>query len=189
MIPNNQWGKGQKLSQEELTGEIKRTGKKLPNQSDEEFAATRAQMAGNYAAQWNILEKSSPQQGFYWGDIMFDSTPAKNKAGEYEFTPNKITYTADPNKEVGKAISGGAQLFITVHGLVSKFGVDPTSDLKPVGQAELSALNKRNSKVYLLSERPQQRTEAADVGFIDEAIGVLTANKETVDAFMSYTAP
>lgn len=192
MVPMNQWNKGQKLSQDELSGEIKKTGRKLPTQSDEEFAATRAQMAANYGAQWNMLEKSSPKQGFFWGDIMFDSPPGKNKAGEYEFTPNKITYTADPSKEVGKAITGGAQIFITVHGLVSEFGVDPTSDLKPVGQPELSALNKQNNKVYLLSERPQQRTSAApatDTAFIDEAIKVLSANKQTVDNFMSYTAP
>jgi lipase chaperone LimK len=70
MIPNNQWNKGQKLSQEELAGEIQRTGRKLPSQSDEEFAAIRSQMAANYSAQWNALEKSSPRQGFYWGDIM-----------------------------------------------------------------------------------------------------------------------
>jgi hypothetical protein len=189
MIPNNQWNKGQRLSQDELAGEIKKTGRKLPSQSDEEFAATRAQMAANYSAQWQALEKSSPKQGFYWGDIMFDSPPEKNKAGEYEFTPNKITYTVDPTKEIGKAISGGAKLFIAVHGLVPEFGVDPTSDLRPVGQAELSALNKRNSEAYLLSERPQQRTEQVDVGFIDQAINVLAANKQTVDSFMSYTAP
>lgn len=189
MIPNNQWNKGQKLSQEELAGEIQRTGRKLPSQSDEEFAAIRKQMAANYSAQWAALEKSSPRQGFYWGDIMFDAPPEKNKAGEYEFTPNKITYTVDPSKELGRAISKGAKIFIAVHGLVPDFGVDPTSDLKPVSQAELSALNQKNSEAYLLSERPQQRTAAADVGFIDQAIEVLQANKQTVDAFMAYTAP
>jgi hypothetical protein len=189
MVPNNQWNKGQKLDKEGLEGEIKRTGRKLPTQSDEEFAATRARMAAAYGAQWSMLEKSSPKQGFYWGDIMFDSTPAKNEQGEYEFTPNKITYTADPNKELGQAISRGAKVFITVHGLVPEFGSEPTSDLRPVSQEELTALNKKNSSVYLLSERPQKQSIATDTKFIDNAIKVLTANKSAVDSFISYTAP
>lgn len=189
MVPNNQWNKGQKLDKEGLEGEIKRTGRKLPNQSDEEFAATRASMAAAYGAQWDMLEKSSPKQGFYWGDIMFDAPPPKNDQGEYEFTPNKITYTADPKKEVGQAIERGAKVFITIHGLVSEFGSEPTSDLRPVSQEELSALNKKNPNVYLLSERPQKQSITADTKFIDAAIKTLTTNKQAVDSFINYTAP
>lgn len=189
MIPNNQWNKGQRLSKEELADEIKRTGRKSSTQSDEEFAAIRAKMAAGYTAQWSALEQSSPKQGFFWGDIMFDAPPAKNDQGQYEFTPNKVTYYADENKELGQAIKRGAKIFIAVHGLVKEFGVDPTSDLTPVSQAELSALNKSNTDAYLLSERPEQKRLEVDTGFIDKAISTLSANKSTVDNFISFTAP
>jgi len=189
MVPNNQWNKGQKLSREELEGEIKRTGRKLPTQSDEEFAQTRQGIADSYSSQWKILEKSSPKQGFYWGDIMFDGPPGKNSQGQYEFTPNKITYTADPDKEVGQAIERGAQIFIAVHGLVPEFGVDPTSDLKPVAQTELSALNQKNPGVYLLSERPESKPVGAKTDFIDQGIKTLASLKNEVDSFLNYTAP
>ncbi len=189
MIPNNQWNKGQRLNRRELEDEIKRTGRKSASQSDEEFAAIRAQMAANYSAQWSVLEDSSPEHGFYWGDIMFDTPPSKNKEGVYEFTPNKVTYYADENKELGQAIKRGAKIFIAVHGLVKEFGVDPTSDLTPVSQAELSALNKSNPTVYLLSERPEQKRLEVDTSFIDKAISTLSANKSVVDTFISFTAP
>jgi hypothetical protein len=189
MVPNNQWNKGQKLSREELEGEIKRTGRKLPTQSDEEFAQTRQGIADSYSNQWRILEKSSPKQGFYWGDVMFESPPSKNAQGEYEFTPNKITYTADPKKEVGQAIEGGADIFIAVHGLVPEFGTDPTSDLRPVAHSELSALNNRNPKVYLLSERPEKKPVGTKTDFIDQAIKSLSSLKGEVDGFLNYTAP
>jgi hypothetical protein len=189
MVPNNQWNKGQKLDREGLEVEIKKTGRKLPTQSDEEFAAIRSRMAESYAEQWNILEKSSPDRGFYWGDIMFDSPPPKNANGDYEFTPNKITYTADPKKEVGRAIEQGARIFITVHGLVPTFGEEPTGNLKPVTQKELALLNQRNKDAYLLSERPHQQSITSDITFIDNAIRVLETNKQIVDQFMRYTAP
>lgn len=189
MVPNNQWNKGQKLSREELEGEIKRTGRKLPSQSDEEFAAVRQSIASNYSRQWKILEKSSPKQGFYWGDIMFESPPGKNSQGDYEFTPNKITYTADPKKEVGQAIEKGAELFIAVHGLVPEFGTDPTSDLKPVAQTELASINRGNPRAYLLSERPEKKSTGVSTDFIDQGIKTLSSLKSEVDSFLAYTAP
>lgn len=189
MVPNNQWNKGQKLSRNDLEGEIKRTGKKLPAQSDEEFAAVRQEIADNYSRQWQILEKSSPKQGFYWGDIMFDSPPSKDSQGDYEFTPNKITYTADSEKEIGQAIEKGAEIFIAVHGLVPEFGTDPTSDLKPVAQNELAALNSRNPRAYLLSERPEKKPASVSTDFIDQGIKTLSSLKGDVDSFLNYTAP
>lgn len=189
MVPNNQWNKEQKLDKADLMNEIKRTGRKLPSQSDEDFAATRSKIASSYGKQWDILEKSSPKQGFYWGDIMFDSPPEKNEQGEYAFTPNKITYTVDPKKEIGQAIERGAEIFITVHGLVPEFGAEPTSDLRPVSQDELAALNRKNPSAYLLSERPQKQAINLDTEFIDSAIKVLDSNRQVVDNFINYSAP
>ena len=189
MSPMNQWNKGQKLDRDALSSEIKKTGRKLPNQSDEEFAASRQQLADVYDSQWQLLEKSSPDRGFYWGDIMFDSPPAKNADGVYEFTPNKVTYFADPKKELGRAIESGARVFIAIHGLVKTFGVEPTSQLSPVDQKDLEKLNRSNPAVYLLSEKPQKSTAPTDTGFVDQAISVLNRNKSSVDNFISYTAP
>lgn len=189
MAPGNQWSKRQKLDKQGLELEIKKTGRKLPNQSDEEFAAGRDKMASAYGKQWTILEKSSPKQGFYFGDIMFDAKPSKNSQGAYEFTPNKITYTVDPEKEIGQAIEKGAEIFITVHGLIPEFGSEPTSNLKPVNQSELSALNQKNPSAYLLSEKIQNQPVETDSSFIDSAIGLLNKNKSIVDNFMNYTAP
>jgi hypothetical protein len=189
MVPMNQWNKGQKLDDSELAGEIKKTGRKRPEQSDEEFAASRQQLADSYLSQWKLLEKSSPEKGFYWGDIMFDSPPSKNSDGVYEFTPNKVTYRADPEKLLGRAIESGASVFIAVHGLVKDFGVEPTSQLTPVPQVELEKLNRSNPSVFLLSEKPTKSSSKIDTAFIDQAISVLNQNKSQVDSFISYTAP
>jgi hypothetical protein len=189
MVPNNQWNKGQKLTKAQLAKEIMQTGRKPATQSDSEFASIRKGMSAEYLRQWALLEKSSPQQGFYWGDIMFSSPPVLNSDGVYEFTPNKVTYYANPTGEVGRAIANGAELFIAIHGLVQEFGTDPTSDLQPVSHADLTKLNQRNNKVYLLSERPTDSAISVDVGFIDRAISKLKQSQSRIDNFMSYTAP
>ena len=56
---------------------------------------------------WPGLEKADNGKGFYWGDLLF-SQPLEEKDGVYTFraNPNGITYTVDPNSEVGKLMKG-----------------------------------------------------------------------------------
>lgn len=53
---------------------------------------------------WPGLEKASAgSKGYYWGDLLF-SDPLREQDGVFSFraNPNGISYTVDPNSEVGK---------------------------------------------------------------------------------------
>lgn len=64
---------------------------------------------------WPGLERATPGEGYYWGDLLF-SQPLQNQNGVYRFraNPNGIAYTVDVNSDIGKLLTG-KQAGIAVH--------------------------------------------------------------------------
>jgi len=57
---------------------------------------------------WPGLEKASRgSKGYYWGDLLFSHVLTPNNNGVYTFkaNPNGITYTVDPNSDLGKLMT------------------------------------------------------------------------------------
>lgn len=76
---------------------------------DRNRGVTRSELDSAIAQLWPELQKVTPKQkGYYWGDLLFASPLVKQKDGLYHFraNPHGITYTVDPNSEVGKLLTG-----------------------------------------------------------------------------------
>jgi hypothetical protein len=57
---------------------------------------------------WPGLEKASKgTKGYYWGDLLFSNTLIPNNQGVYSFkaNPNGITYTVNPDSDIGKLMT------------------------------------------------------------------------------------
>ena len=151
LIPNAQWSKKLAVDKAGLAQEIQSTGRKRADQSDEDFSATRRNLAGKYMKLWDIFANaSSGTVGFFKGDIMFTDPQQPDENGNYVFTPNKVTYTVSPNGLFGKMKT--AQVFITVHGRPTEFG---SSELSPASPAEINKLNSTPQLIAIGAVRPE----------------------------------
>lgn len=184
LIPKSQWSKKLVLDKEQLAREIQSTGRKSPNQSDQDFAASRQKLAGEYLRLWDVFEEASKgTQGFFTGDMMFAQKQQPGKDGNYVFTPNKVTYTVAPKGLYGKMPT--AEAFITVHGKATELG---SSALAPATPREIAQLNSTPGLIAIGAQRPAGPI-ALDTKPIDTVAAELKANARAVDAISNYTAP
>ena len=130
LLPQYQWKKKTITSLPELEQDIINTGRKSDLDDEKTFKAKRQELANNYKKLWPIFEKATSEtlRGIYFkGDILFDTPPAKEKSGDYTFTPNKVTYHVRPDG-LGNKISS-AEVMVVVHGSVNKLGDDTIDDI------------------------------------------------------------
>ena len=83
---------------------------------DMDRGVDRSQLHQLIAEIWPGLEKSDNGKGYYWGDLLFSQPLEPQQDGLYHFraNPNGITYTVDPNSEIGQELTG-KQAAIVVH--------------------------------------------------------------------------
>jgi len=60
------------------------------------------------------LPKIAPHHGVYQGDVMYSKNDIKEKDGQYHFTPNTITYSANKDSAEGKKVKN-AEFGLVVH--------------------------------------------------------------------------
>lgn len=74
---------------------------------DQARGVNRAGLYDVISTIWPGLSKADRGKGYYWGDLLF-SQPLEEKNGVYTFraNPNGITYTIDPDSEIGKELTG-----------------------------------------------------------------------------------
>jgi hypothetical protein len=77
-------------------------------QYDQARGVNRTELHQLIANIWPGLEKSDRNKGYYWGDLLFSQPlrPGSDKLYRFRANPNGITYTVDPNSEVGKELTG-----------------------------------------------------------------------------------
>lgn len=184
LVPNAQWSKSLVLDREGLAQEIQNTGRKRPDQSDEQFAANRKSLSDKYMKLWDVFEKASAgTQGFFKGDIMFAEKQSPDRSGNYVFTPNKVTYTVSPKGLYGKMPT--AEVFVTVHGKAEELG---SSKLVAANPAEIKRLNSTPELIALDIQRPAQST-TVDTNSVDKALSLVKQNAGAINAIANFTAP
>lgn len=184
LIPKAQWSKKLVLDKAGLAREIQSTGRKAPNQTDQEFAAGRQRLAGEYLRLWDVFEAASKgTQGFFTGDMMFAQRQQPGKDGNYVFTPNKVTYIVAPKGLYGKMPT--AEAFVTVHGKATELG---SSQLAPASANEIARLNSTPKLIALGAQTPVGGIKL-DTKPIDSLAAELKANAKAIDAISNYTAP
>jgi hypothetical protein len=74
---------------------------------DQARGVNRAGLYDVISTIWPGLSKADNGKGYYWGDLLF-SQPLEEKNGVYTFraNPNGITYTIDPDSEIGRELTG-----------------------------------------------------------------------------------
>lgn len=188
-VPKNQWGKEQMLDKEGLSYQIKSTGKIKAGQSPESFAKVRAGMAAKYEELWDMFEEATPPQfkGYLTGDLMFTEPQRANpRTGEYEFTPNKVTYHVRPTGLGGKMAT--AQAFVIVHGKIAKFGADATGNLTPMPDNIIEQFNKTSRLIVLNSQKPKIKLKP-NTKELNQAINFIKINAAAINEIADFTAP
>jgi hypothetical protein len=188
-VPKNQWGKEQMLDKEGLSYQIKSTGKIKSGQSPEAFAKVRAGMAAKYEELWDLFEEATPSQfkGYLTGDLMFTEPQRANpRTGEYEFTPNKVTYHVRPTGLGGKMAT--AKAFVIVHGKIAKFGADATGNLTPMPDNIIEQFNKTSRLIVLNSQKPKIKLKP-NTKELNQAINFIKTNAAAINEIADYTAP
>lgn len=99
LVGKNGWGKNKSTSSDDLRNFIASSGK------GEEW---RMKLADDLGTVFSIMQRATPAniRGFYFGDLLYyPGDPYQQTKAGIEFTPNKVTYTIDPNSSLGKRIA------------------------------------------------------------------------------------
>jgi len=184
LVPLAQWNKGLLLNKKGLSREIQSTGKRKENQNDNAFKAERLKLSQSYDKLWDVFEKASEgTKGFFKGDIMFSEPQRPDKNGYYRFTPNKVTYTVNPDGLYGKMLT--AQAFVTVHGKPTQLG---SNALNPVTDKEVQFMNRTPQLIVLGPQTPDARFKI-NTDNIDKAINAIKTDSEAIDSIINYVGP
>lgn len=186
--PKNQWSKKQPLGKDGLSYEIKNTGRPSAGQDPEQFAAIRDGMAKKYDALWDIFERATPAnfRGYLNGDLMFTEPQQPEANGEYVFTPNKVTYTVDPNGLGGKIKS--ARVFVIVHGKIDEFGADASGNITAVADNIVDQFNKTSELIVLNTQKPKVKVKPMHTE-LKQAIQFVKTHAAEIDEIANFTAP
>jgi hypothetical protein len=132
---------------------------------------------------WPGLEKADKGKGFYWGDLLF-SQPLEEKDGVYTFraNPNGITYTVDPNSEVGKLMAGKTA-GIAVHQFIPADAAS-TDDATPLN----GTIGNLNNIAIVPSKMPITPKLKLDSGLVNEVKKAINQYGAAVQKLMT-TAP
>jgi len=115
LVGKNGWGRNMSTSAEDLANFIKGSGK------GEDW---REKFGNDMAQLFDIMQASVPQnfEGYVYGDLLYHpGKPFAKGKNSIQFTPNKVTYTVDTNREIGKRIANSS-VGITVHTKFDSFG-------------------------------------------------------------------
>lgn len=135
---------------------------------------------------WPGLEKADKSKGFYWGDLLF-SQPLEEKDGVYTFraNPNGITYTVDPNSEVGKLMKGKTA-GIAVHQFIPADAAS-TDQATPLN-GTIGKLQNNSNIAIVPSKMPITPKLKLDAGLVNEVKKAINQYGGAVQQLMT-TAP
>ena len=188
--PKNEWTKGKMLSREQLAQEIENTGKQKSGQTFDEFKLERKRLSSSNKKLWDLFEKATPLKfrGYLNGDILFISHPMKNLQGDYEFTPNKVTYTVKPGGLNGKI--DRAKVFVAVHGKIDEYGVQPTGHLHRVSPEIINQFNKLPDLIVLPIQYPTNIKPIKDINkHIDIAVNYIRVHEIEINRVVNFSIP
>jgi len=130
LVGKNGWGRNMSTSSDDLRKFILSTGK------GEDW---RQEFASGMAAMFDIIKKDFPQdfRGYVYGDLLYHPGQPYQTGNEITFTPNKVTYTVDPNSDIGKSISQ-SKVGVTLHTKYSEFGAKAGEPIDNVSEFDSS---------------------------------------------------
>lgn len=155
-------------------------------QYDQARGVDRSELHTLIAEIWPGLSMADNSKGYYWGDLLF-SEPLKESNGLYKFraNPNGITYTVDPNSEVGKLITG-KQAGIAVHQYIAPDA--PSTDMAQPLNGTIGQLKNNSNVAIVPSAMPITPKLTLDSKLVNEVKTAIAKYGQAVDQLLN-TAP
>jgi hypothetical protein len=154
---------------------------------DMDRGVERTQLHQLIAEIWPGLEKSDRSKGYYWGDLLFSQPLKPEKDGLYKFraNPNGITYTVDPNSEIGKELTG-KQAAIVVHQFIPATAMT-TDEATPLN-GTIGNLKNNSNVAIVPAKMPITPNLKIDGTVVKNAKSAIAKYGKAVDQLMT-TAP
>ena len=171
MTGKNGWGKNKSTSSGALADFIMHTGK------GEDW---RKDFASDMAGVFEVLERNTPadMRGYVYGDLLY--TPrkpvAKTQQG-LQFTPNKVTYTVDPDSYLGKRIAN-SRVGVVVHTYHDAFGDKAGTPIK-----DTDSIN--SNDVVVLGQTYVTHTPKIDTSQVEKIVTSARANASAIDNWLA----
>jgi hypothetical protein len=133
----------------------------------------RQQFIGEMGELFTKIEKIVDKKfrGVVFADVLFYRTPPKNDQGEFEFTPNVVTYSIPEKSELGKEIAA-SDAGIVMH----KYNDAPiTGDVPGID---------KNAGVFVIHHIQITTPPKIDTSAVNAAKGILNLNKMAIDSLL-----
>lgn len=174
LVGKNGWGRNKSTNPDDLANFIKSSGK------GEDW---REKFGNDMAGIFRIMEKSTPPdfRGYVYGDLLWHpGKPFQTSKEGIQFTPNKVTYTVDPNSELGKR-SAKAKVGVVVHMMYEEFGSKSGTPVE-----DIAALN--SPEVVVLGQTYVTHTPKVDTSHVKEIRSLAAKNGKAIDQFLAPVA-
>lgn len=154
---------------------------------DMDRGVERTQLHQLIAEIWPGLEKSDNSKGFYWGDLLFSQPLKPQKDGLYHFraNPNGISYTVDPNSEIGKLLTNKVA-GIVVHQYIKPNAIS-TDEAVPLN-GNIGNLKNNSNVAIVPAKMPITPSLKVDNKLVRAAQSAITKYGPAVDKLLS-TSP
>ena len=140
----------------------------------------RKDFASDMAGVFEVLERNTPadMRGYVYGDLLY--TPrkpvAKTQQG-LQFTPNKVTYTVDPDSYLGKRIAN-SRVGVVVHTYHDAFGDKAGTPIK-----DTDSIN--SNDVVVLGQTYVTHTPKIDTSQVEKIVTSARANASAIDNWLA----
>jgi len=174
LVGKNGWGRNMSTSGEDLSKFIQSTGK--GEDWRQKFSADMAQI-------FDIVKGSVPEnfEGYVYGDLIYHPGKPQTKTKDgIQFTPNKVTYTVDPNSNLGKRVAG-SKVGVTLHTRFDSFGSKNGTPIEDVAD-----LNNRD--VVALGQTYVAHQPSVDTDETNSIRQFVKSNGKFIDNFLAPTA-
>ena len=171
MTGKNGWGKNKTTSSQGLADFVMSTGK------GEEW---RKDFASEMAGVFDVLEANTPSdmKGYVYGDLLYSPRkPVTSSQAGLQFTPNKVTYTVDPNSALGKRVAGSS-VGVVVHTYHDAFGDNNGTVIK-----DTKSLN--SNDVVVLGQTYVTHQPKVDTSVVQDIVSTANANAQIIDTWLT----
>lgn len=153
-------------------------------QYDADRGVERTQLHQLIAEIWPGLSKADKSKGFYWGDLLFSQPLKPASDGLYHFraNPNGISYTVDPDSEIGQMLTG-KQAAIVVHQFIPATALT-TDEATPLN-GTIGNLQNNSNVAIVPAKMPITPKLKIDSAYVQNANSAIAKYGQAVDQLMN----
>ena len=171
LVGKNGWGKDKYTSPDEMQTAITTAGK------GEDW---RQKLGADMAQVFAIMERNTPAnfKGYAFGDLLwYPGEPFTTTDAGISFTPNKVTYTVNPQSDLGKRVANSS-VGIAAHLYYKNFG-----DAEGVSLNDVSALN--SSDAIVLNSKITSYQTKIDTSAVSEIVSLANTHANEIDSLLA----